>query len=111
MKILEQRHGAVTVLKPEGALLDADADQFKSGAVNSLRATMGRVVVDMSAVPFVDSKGLEALLDVTDEMSQQGQSLKLCATNKTVREVLELTDLVSLFEHYEDVNSAVRSFL
>src|ERR1041385_7399911 len=111
MKIHEQRHGAVTVLKPEGALLDADAEQFKSNAVQSLRASMGRLAVDMSAVPFVDSKGLEVLLDVTDEMSQQGQSLKLCATNKTVREVLELTDLVSLFEHYEDVNSAVRSFL
>jgi anti-anti-sigma factor len=111
MKIQELRHGAVTVLKPEGPLLDADADQFKTGAMTALRGSMGRLVVDLSAVPFVDSKGLEVLLDVTDEMSQQGQSLKLFATNKTVREVLELTDLVSLFEHYEDVNSAVRSFL
>ena len=111
MKINEQRHGAVTVLKPEGPLLDADADQFKSGAMIALRGSMGRFAVDLSQVPFVDSRGLEVLLDVTDEMSQQGQSLKLCATNKTVREVLELTDLVSLFEHYEDVNSAVRSFL
>ena len=111
MKISEQHQGAVTVLKPDGPLLESDAAQFKTTAVQVLQATLGRVVIDMSAIPFVDSKGLEALLDVTDEMAHSGQSLKLCATNKTVREVLELTELVSLFEHFDDMNSAVRSFL
>ena len=33
------------------------------------------------------------------------------AANKTVREVLELTELAALFEHFEDVGSAARSFL
>jgi anti-anti-sigma regulatory factor len=40
-----------------------------------------------------------------------GRALKLCAVNKTVRQVLELTELVSHFDHFDDVNSAVRSFL
>ena len=111
MKIHEQHQGAVTVLKPDGPLLESDAAQFKTTTAQVLLATLGRVVVDMSAVPFVDSKGLEALVDVTEEMSKSGQSLKLCATGKTVREVLELTELVSSFEHFEDVNSAIRSFL
>ena len=111
MKIQEQHQGAVTVLKPDGPLLETDATQFKTMAAQVLHATLGRVVVDMSGVPFVDSKGLEALVDVSEEMSQSGQTLKLCATGKTVREILELTELVSLFDHFDDVNSAVRSFL
>ena len=44
-------------------------------------------------------------------MGRSGQALRLCAPNKTVREVLELTDLASLFDHFEDTNTAVRSFL
>jgi anti-anti-sigma regulatory factor len=44
-------------------------------------------------------------------MSRSGQALRLCNPNKTVREVLELTDLSSLFDHFEDTNTAVRSFL
>ena len=44
-------------------------------------------------------------------MSQSGQTLKICGANDTVREVLELTNLAALFEHFEDVNGAVRSFL
>lgn len=55
--------------------------------------------------------GLEALLDLTDLLEQSGKVLKLCGVNKTVRQVFELTEIDSLFDHFGDVNSAVRSFL
>ena len=111
MRISEQRSGAVTVLKPEGPLLEADAASFKQKLMATLSASLGRFVIDMSAVPYVDSKGLETLVEVTEEMSRSGQALRLCNPNKTVREVLELTDLSSMFDHFDDTNTAVRSFL
>ena len=111
MKITEQRQGAVTVLKPEGPLTDADVQPFKQKLMETLSGSLGRFIVDMSAVPFVDSKGLEVLLDVTEEMGKSGQVLRLCAANKTIREVLELTELASQFDHFDDANTAVRSFL
>ena len=111
MRISEQRSGAVTVLKPEGPILEADAVALKQKLMATLGASLGRFVVDMSAVPYLDSKGLEALVEVTEEMGRSGQALRLCAPNKTVREVLELTDLASMFDHFEDTNTAVRSFL
>jgi anti-anti-sigma factor len=111
MKITEQRQGAVTVLKPDGPLVDVDVKEFAAALSAAAGTSMGRCVVDLSAVPFVDSKGLEALLDATEEMARGGRALKLCSVNKTIRQVLELTALVSQFEHFEDVNSAVRSFL
>jgi anti-anti-sigma factor len=111
MKIHEQRQGAVVVLKPEGALVEQEAAAFKQRLMQTLGPSLGRFVVDLSAVPFVDSKGLEALVELTEEMGKSGQALRLCAANKTVREVLELTDLASLFDHFEDTNTAVRSFL
>jgi len=33
------------------------------------------------------------------------------SARETVREILDLTELSPLFEHFEDVNTAVRSFL
>ena len=111
MKIAEQRQGAVTVLKPEGPLTEPEASAFKQKLLEVLAGTLGRFVIDMSAIPFVDSKGLEVLLDVTEQMGKSGQVLRLCAANKTVREVLELTDLASQFDHFEEANTAVRSFL
>jgi anti-anti-sigma factor len=111
MKINEQLQGAVMVLKPEGALVEGVAAAVKDRLMQMLASSLGRFVLDLSAVPFVDSKGLEALVEVTEEMGQSGQVLRLCAANKTVREVLDLTDLAGLFDHFEDATTAVRSFL
>ncbi len=111
MRISEQRSGAVTVLKPEGPIIEVDAVALKQKLMTTLGTTLGRFVIDMSAVPYVDSKGLECLVEVTEEMNRSGQALRLCASNKTLREVLELTDLASHFDHFEDTNTAVRSFL
>jgi anti-anti-sigma factor len=111
MEISTQRQGAITIIRPQGALLGADADQVKVALLEAAGANLGRVVLDLEAIPFVDSRGLEVLVEVTEEMSEGGQSLKLCAANKTVREVLELTALAGFFEHFEDAGSAARSFL
>jgi anti-anti-sigma factor len=62
-------------------------------------------------VPYVDSVGLESLVGATEELSASGRSLRLCGAGETLREVLELTGLSGRFEYYEDVNTAVRSFL
>ena len=111
MKIHEHLQGAVTVLRPEGPLIESDAAVLKQRLLQTLSASLGRFVVDMSTIPYVDSKGLEALVEVTEEMGRSGQALRMCGANKTVREVLELTDLASHFEHFQDANTAVRSFL
>ena len=111
MVLTEQKHGAVTALKPEGPLIGDDAAEFKLRLIERLTASLGRCVVDASGIPFADSKGLEALVEANDEISHSGHALKLCGVNETVRQVLELTGLSERFEHFADVNSAVRSFL
>jgi anti-anti-sigma factor len=111
MEVVEIIKGAVKVLKPRGPLVAADADQFKRAALEASQANLGRFVIDAAGVPYVDSRGLEVLAELGDELNSSGQTLKLCGTNETIREVLDLTELSSLFEYYEDINAAVRSFL
>ena len=111
MVIGERQSGAVTVLKPEGPIVASEAMDLRTRMDQAMKDHLGRVILDMSAVPLVDSEGLEALLDVSDHALTTGRWLKLCAANRTIREVLELTGLSNHFEHYEDTGSAVRSFL
>ena len=111
MEIQEQKQGAVTILKPIGALIEPEAKLFKEQAIDTLAKSMGRVMVDASAIPFVDSSGVEALVDLTDQLSQSGRALKLCAANDTLKEVLNLVGWSHAFEYFGDVNSGVRSFL
>ena len=109
MKISRQKHGAVTVLKPEGALVEADVEPFRQQLQEVRKASLGRFIVDLSTMPFVDSRGLESLVDETRELARSGQ--RLCGVNETLREVMDLTETANLFEHYDDITSAVRSFL
>jgi anti-anti-sigma factor len=76
-----------------------------------IRENLGRVVIDAASLHFVDSQGLESLADVADDLMRSGKGLKLCAANETLRQVIELTGLSPRFEHFDDANSAVRSFL
>ena len=111
MDIQTQYRGAVLVVRPSGPLAGADADTFKTAIQGFVRENLGRVIIDASALPYVDSKGLESLADIAEEMALSGKGLKLCSANETLRQVIDLTGLSPQFEHYEDTNSAVRSFL
>lgn len=111
MEILETRHGAVTIVKPVGPLVASDAAQFKARVETVSSRSLGRVVIDASAIAFIDSAGLEALADVAERQAATGQMLKMCGTNETLREVMELTEISPLFEQYVDVVDAARSFL
>lgn len=111
MRIDIHRVGAVTVLEPHGPIVQDDADDFRQRLEESLRTSMGRLMIDVSHVPFVDSPGLEALADAADELSQTGQAMRLAGANETLRAVLDLTELDAMFDHFQDVNAAVRSFL
>lgn len=111
MEIQEQRQGAVTVLKPSGPLNQDDAEQFRQKVSATLGRSMGRLVVDATAVPFADSRGLEVLVEASHQLEDSGQVLRLSGVGPTLREVLELTGLSTRFEFFEDANQAVRSFL
>ncbi|MEM9413967.1 MAG: STAS domain-containing protein [Planctomycetota bacterium] len=109
--LTEIKHGAVQVLRPEGPLVLEDADQLRARGLDAVGSTLGRLAIDMSEAKYVDSKGLEALLDIADRLASCGQTLRLVGITPTVREVLLLTEIEQQFEYYENTNSAVRSFL
>ncbi|MEM1356157.1 MAG: STAS domain-containing protein [Planctomycetota bacterium] len=109
--ITELRQGAVVVLRPEAPLVQDDAGAFSTRATEVAGPAMGRVVIDLSTAPYIDSAGLESLLDLSDLLETKGQTLRLCDVSGTVRDVLDLTALLPRFEYFADTNTAVRSFL
>ena len=111
MKVATEQCGGVAVMKPEEPVTWANAEEFKAEMLESMGKNLGRIIIDASSVSYVDSKGLGVLVELTQELAQSGKTLKLCHVNETVRQVIELTGLRSLFEYFEDINSAVRSFL
>lgn len=64
-----------------------------------------RIVVDMSAVEFCDSTGMNVLLAAYRQASEQGGELALAAPRPSVRKILEVTGLEAVFTIYDDLTA------
>ena len=62
-------------------------------------------------MPFLDSAGLEALLDLAGRLREEGGSLRLANPNALCREVLVLTGLDQSIPVHDNLAGAGRSFL
>ena len=111
MQIETQHQGAVTVIKPHGPLNVDEIESMREALREAIGTSLGRFVIDLTEVPFIDSAGLELLLDTTDQLDQSGQTLHLCGAMDTLREVFDITEVGSHFDLFEDTTTAVRSFL
>ena len=68
-----------------------------------------RVVVDLSGVEFMDTAGLEVLLEEWNASRQFDGRLCLVAQQGPIRRLLELTGLSELFELYAEPEAALES--
>lgn len=110
MQIETQQQAAVTVLTPKGPLLTSDAKAVLAAVREAMNKSMGRVVLDVSKVPFTDSQGLEMIHEIGTELIKKGRVFKIAGANETMREVLSLTEVGALCEQFDDVSTAVRSY-
>ncbi|MCD6377275.1 MAG: STAS domain-containing protein [Planctomycetes bacterium] len=67
------------------------------------------LVLDLKAVPFIDSAGLEYLLDLRDRISERLGEIKLVNVDENVSKILEITRLDGAFEQFDNITEAVRS--
>ncbi|MBI1338247.1 MAG: STAS domain-containing protein [Phycisphaera sp.] len=111
MQTHETTQGVAHIVRPIGPISGDDADQLAQKCHASPSLRLGRLALDLSAAPFIDSRGLELLLDLSEQVAQSGRTLKLCGLSPTVREILELTDLLPRFECFDDPNAIARSYL
>ena len=101
--------GALTTVTPTTALTHETAREFATAAIEAIGASSGRLGIDLSRVAYVDSEGLEALLDASDALGDMGHPARLIAANDVVRETLRITDLDSCFQHFGTTSDAARS--
>ena len=104
---IEARHGGVLVLHCAGKLIYQSEARKLSAMVSEVLPSAGRLVIDLSGVKDVDSTGLGELVMAHMWADAAGFTLKFASPNKAVRYLLELTNLVSVFDVYASVPEAL----
>ncbi len=68
------------------------------------------VVIDLSDVKFMNSSGLGMLISAYTTMKSGGGNLKLANATEKINSLLLITKLVTIFENFDSVEEAVKSF-
>jgi len=110
MKIDTQSHGTVAVVTPHAPLAGDEVEQFRNALSLAIDQRGGRVVLNMGDVPYLDSRGIEALLELCTAQPVAGERPRLAALTETCREALDLTDVLASLAVFDTVDSAIRSF-
>ena len=111
MKIQTKNIDGVFVVTCVGSRLDASvAKPFFEAIQGCIHKGYLRIVVDLTAVEFVDTFGLEAINHCFNELGDRGQ-LVLCGVNMQFKNLLQLTKMESFFVLEDDQRSAVDLFL
>jgi anti-sigma B factor antagonist len=97
----------VTVIRCQGRIAYRDEALALSEKVTELLPNTHQLVLELSGVEMIDSAGLGELVVALMWAQANNCSIKLAAPRKTIGELLQLTNLSSVFEIYSTVDDAV----
>jgi len=111
MRLESQIRDGVCVLRLQGRFVTGSDAELES-ARNSLEEIgIAKAVLDLRAVPYIDSTGLAFVVELHKSLVSRGGQLFLADANQRIREVLEMTrigEIIPLFEDVEDAEAALR---
>jgi anti-anti-sigma factor len=101
VKILDLK-GKITIGSAEVALRNAVQGVLDSGAQ--------KVLINMRDVSTIDSSGIGELVSAYTTATNRGGKLKLVNLPAKVTDILTITQLITVFDVYDNEEEAIRSF-
>jgi anti-sigma B factor antagonist len=95
------------VFSPEGAIDLHVAPEIRAALRAIIDKKPGRLVVDMSRVPYVDSSGLAVLITAMQGIEHDGGLFMLAGAQPAVRTILESARLDQYFLMFPTVDQAL----
>ena len=97
-----------TVLVPKESLTYQNCEELEAMFEECLNQHKTEIILDLKAVSFLDSKALELLIRMHDELRNRGGALKIIGMDSICRDILTATRLIYVFQVYNDIHKAVR---
>ena len=106
---VRQREG-FTILDAKGKITIGAGDVALREAIQgALDAGSQRVVVNLKEVSTIDSSGIGELVSAYTSASNRGAKLALISLPPKVQDILQITQLVTVFDIFDDEDEAISS--
>ncbi len=111
MKIKKAKIGVISYIEPEIPIANEGLQELKSVIESCFKENEFKIVINFRSVPYIDSEGLETLVDILGEIRKKGGSIKISDPNPICSDIFIAARLDTIFEIYNSADRAGRSFL
>lgn len=101
--------GRAHVVRARGEIDLGSSDELKRAVAQAVGRERNPVIVDLTAVTFMDSTGLAILLNAQRRLTRQQRALLLVCHDGPVRQLLRLAQLDGTFAVYPTLGDAERA--
>jgi anti-anti-sigma factor len=108
MKATTRDANGIAVIKVDGKITIGAGDQQLRDVIAS--ASSNKILLDLSGVTTIDSSGIGELVGSYTTVTNKGGKLKLLHLPAKLNELLHVTQLITVFEVYENEQEAIASF-
>lgn len=111
MKIDVRHEQGVTILAPKGKITIGIGDvALRDAVVEALEAGARKILFDLAGVTTMDSSGIGELVSAYTTVTNRGGKLKLINLPPKVSDILQITQLITVFEVFDNEQEALASF-
>jgi anti-sigma B factor antagonist len=111
MKFTTRNAGDVVVIDAEGKIILGEGDVEIKQAVDELvKQGRKKILLNLAKVPYMDSAGLGEIIRCFTALRKSGGHFKLLSPNARVLDLLNITKLLTVFDSYDDEETALGSF-
>lgn len=111
MKIGRHEEGDVVVIEPKGKITIGEGDVLLREEITRLLGEdKKKLVLDLGGISYMDSAGVGELVSVYTSVKNRGGELKLSCLTKKIKDLLQITQLMTIFDTYETTQEAVSAF-
>ena len=111
LKISQREVDDVVILSLKGKLIGGtEANQLRDTIKELINSEKHKVLIDLANVSWIDSTGLGTLISAYTSFKKVDGQLKLLRLTKKIRNLLVITQLITVLEDWDDEQGAIASF-
>lgn len=111
LKVTQRQADGITILDLNGRIvLGKETALMRDTILDLIGRGKKGIVLNLGNVPYVDTSGISEMISAAQAIRREGGDLKLLNLTRRVRDTVEVVRLGTIFELFDDEDSAIKSF-
>lgn len=106
----QSKGGSRTIIQLKDSLTHQNCAALDAVLEEAIQNNKKEIILDCKALAFLDSKALELLIRVHEDLKKRGGALRMIGLNDVCRDILTATRLINFLNIYKDIHGAIRKW-